>query len=398
MSRRSIFFLLIVLIASLEFFVSNEYLKGYLRSDEYLAKEIKTPLDSVYEYKIADEAPFRYRLLFSTIVTGTHDLLYDDKDAQGFYVSYKFWSIFFYVLSACAFFWLLIQCGFTDTLSFAGTMIYLLLPPMVMAYTLPVHTREDTAAYTLFFVGLGLLIKEGRWAFFVVSLLGVVTRETLLLLPLTYFFFGRDERLARKMAITFLPLVLWILVRLFSGGDKYDMWEGLRWNLDNPGQVIGFSFITFNFLWLSFLVHFSFFKRNTHFISADLRFFYRSSIFVFVVIFTTTFLGGIFNEVRLLHLFSPWMVIFFLDCIRNYSVPIMNTFGTKYYWLYAAGAFIFCGILLYFTLRNREDIIEPGKYAVPYDQWIIFSVCYIFVLLLFIPHLFTIVSQKRSVK
>jgi hypothetical protein len=241
MTRRGIFFLLIVLIAASEFLVSNEYLKGYLRSETYLAKEVKTPLDSISEYRIADEAPFRYRLLFSTLVRSTHDVLYDDTDADGFYVSYKFWSAFFYILSACSFFWMLLQCGFTERVSFGGTMIFLLLPPMVMAYTLPVHTREDTLAYSLFFIGLALLIKERRWPFFITSLLGVLTRETMLLLPLLYFFFGRDEKLNRKIMITAVPVILWILVRLFSGPAQYDMWEGLRWNMDNPEQVIGFS-------------------------------------------------------------------------------------------------------------------------------------------------------------
>jgi hypothetical protein len=397
MKMRSIFILLISLIATTEFFISNELLKGYLRSEINLAREVKTPLDSIHEYRIADEAPFKYRLLFPAIIKTTYNAIYSEDNPAGFYAIYKFWSLLFFVSSALTFYWLLSQCGFRDELSFAGTLIFLFLPPMLMAYTLPVHTREDTLAYTLFFLGLTFLLRERRWLFLVVSMLGVIARETLLLLPLLYLFYAND-RLIRKLLIAGLPAVVWLSIRYLMGNEPYDMWLGLRWNLDNPDQVIGFLFITFNFLWLSFVLHFLFYKRNMHFITTDLRFFYRSSLFALIVVVVTTFLGGIYNEIRLLYLCAPWMIILFLDCVRNYGSQFRRTIGTRNYVIFAICSLVFCGALLYIILTNRERLIVPGQYAVPYDQWIIISVCYIFIVLLLIPHLLTIFSLKKTLK
>ena len=398
MKTRAIHVLLIALFAGAQFFISNEFLKGYLRSPSTLAREIKTPLDSIDQYLIAEEPPFKYRILFPAIVKGTFSAMYDEGDETGFYHTYKFWSLLFYITSACSFFWLLSFCGFNAQQSFAGSIIFLLLPPMLMAYTLPVHTREDTLAYTLLFTGLILILSQRRWLFLMLCVIGVFVRETLLLLPLLYFFYGKDELVSRKILICAVPAAVWIGMRIGPGAESYDMWEGFRWNMDNPEQVVGFAFITFNFLWLSFLLHFAFYKRNLHFIGSDLRFFYRSSLFVFVVVMVTTFIGGIFNEIRLLYLLAPWMIILFLDCYRNYRDHFRVTAGTRNYWIFAAGSLLFCTGSLYLLLRNREDLIVPGKYAVPYDQWIIFSVCYIFVFLLFVPHLLTIFSLKRSAK
>ena len=149
MSTRAVFLSLIVLIAAAEFFVSNYALKGYLRSKEYLGREIKTPADSLAQYRIADEAPFKYRLVFSSIIKSSHHLMFDGNDSDGFYQTYRAWSLIFYVTSACAFYGLLLTCGFNPSLSFTGTLIYLAMPAMIMAYTLPVHTREDTLEITV---------------------------------------------------------------------------------------------------------------------------------------------------------------------------------------------------------------------------------------------------------
>lgn len=398
METRAILLSLVVLIATAEFFVSNHALKGYLRADDYLAREIKTPADSLHEYRIANEAPFKYRLVFSSIIKSTHHLFYHGNESEGFFQVYRAWSLLFYITSACAFYGLLLTCGFSPALSFTGTLIYLALPPSIMAYTLPVHTREDTLAYTLFFTGLAFIIRQQRWPFALVAILGVMTRETLLLLPLLYLLFGKDEKIARKIFILIFSIAVWIGIRLGLGSEHYDMWLGFHWNMNNPEQVIGFTFITFNFLWLTYLLHYLIYKRNLHYISGDLRFFYKSSIFVLVVILVTTFVGGIFNEVRLLNLFAPWMIIFFLDCFRNNQEHFRIVAGTKYYRLFAAGSLLVCAIMLYFALSHRSELIVPGKFAVPYDQWIIFSVCYIFAFMLLIPHLLRIFSQKNPSK
>lgn len=398
MDKRWIYGLLICAIAALLFYFSNYQLKGYLRSEVSLAKEVKTPLDSIDQYRIADEAPFKYRLLFPSFVKASYNLLFGPGDVQGFYQVFKFWSLVFYMTSALAMFFLLRSVSFSDNYSLAGALIFLFLPPMLVAFTLPVHTREDTLAYSIFFIGLMLLVQEKRWHFLLVCIPAVLTRETLLLLPLLYFFFSKDDLFIRRFFIAGVPGVLWLSVRLLLGHDEYDMWEGLKWNLANPEQVIGFLFITFNICWIPFLLHLLFFKKSIATASPGIGFFYRSSIFTLAVILITTFIGGIFNEIRLLYLFSPWMIILLLDFVRSNMDIFRAIFMKKTYWLYAAFSLIFCAVMLYFVSLYQDKIIVPGKWAVPYGQWIVLFVCYVFVMLLFMPVSFQVFRLRKSAK
>jgi hypothetical protein len=227
-------------------------------------------------------------------------------------------------------------------------------------------------------------------------MLGALTRETLLLLPLLYFFFAKDESIIRRFIIAGIPGAVWLSIRLFMGHEEYDVWEGLKWNLNNPEQVIGFLFITYNVLWIPFLFHLLFYKKNVFSSSEPIRFFYRTAVFSLVIILLTTFFGGIYNEIRLLYLFSPWMIVIFIDFLRNYSTVIRTTIQSRGYWFFALLSFLFCAALMYLFLLNQEKIIKPGKYNVPYGQWIVFSVGYIFFVMLFLPLSLKVFSLKKS--
>lgn len=396
MERRRNLLILLVLLASAQFFISNFCFRGYLRSPHTLGRELKTPVDALEDYRLVQEPPFKYRLVFPALVKYSHQLLYERGDSDGFYMVYFFWSLAFFLSAAIAFFWLLTVSGFSETLSFLGSLIFLLLPPMLFAYTLPVHTREDTLAYTVFFVALGLLLQKRWFFFFSLSLAAVLVRETLMLLPVLYLFYSGDKSIIRRFIVAGSPAALWLLVRFSAGNEPYDHWLGLRWNLANPEQVIGFSFVTFNVLWLTFFLERSRFRTPSIMLREGIRVFYHSSWLVLVLLAVTTFIGGIFNEIRLLNLYAPWMIIPFLVCIERFGNKLKLLAGTKNYRWYAVTTSVVCGVLLYYVLVNREKFIPPGKYAVPYDQWVIVSVCYIFVTLLFIPHLVTMIALKKS--
>jgi hypothetical protein len=398
MKNTWLFIALIAVMAGLLFFVSNHFMRGYLRSEITLAKEIKSPPVAIYRYTLSQEPPFRYRVVFPAIVKSIHTTFYTADDSRGFYVVYVGVSLIFYITSAVAMFWLLKQCGFDNILCFSGCIIYLLLPAMLLAFTLPVHTREDTLAYTLFFTGLGLLIRRDRWVFLCVSIAGALTRETLLLLPLLYLLFAKDERIFRRLFIAGVPVLAWLFVRFGLPQERYDVWEGLTWNLNNLEQVAGFTFIAFNVLWLPFVLHISFYRRHLHYTPQDLRFFYRTSLFTLLVILLTTFLGGIFNEIRLLFLFSPWMIILALDFWKNYREIIKSVFQTRTFRVVFMVCAVFCATLMFVVLQNREKLIPSGKYSVPYDLWVTLSIVYIFVFLTMIPPSYKVFFLKRRVK
>ena len=398
MNTRSTYLILICVFAGVLFFITNEYLRGYMRTPENLVREVKSPVDSIYVYKITSEAPFKYRLLFPAVIKASYDVAFEHPSPSGFYQTYRFWSWLFYITSAMAMFYLLDRVGFPLKYSLAGTFTFLLLPAMLLAFTLPVHTREDTLAYTLLFLGLAFLVEERRIAFLGISLLGALTRETLLLLPLLYFFFSNDENWIRRFVIAGLPGIVWLSLRLIIGQEKYDYWEGLRWNLDNPEQVIGFIFVTFNLCWIPFLLHLIFYGKTLKAEPRRLRFFYRTSLFTLAILFITTFVGGIYNEIRLLYLFSPWIIIIFIDFLWKNSDTIKTAMDSKFYWLYALLAAGFCAAVLYVISMYQERIIVPGKYNVPYDQWIVVTVVYFFLVLLFLPFCIKVLTLKKVAK
>lgn len=386
MNKQWLFLFILAFIAVVTFYVSNNTLHGYLRWEVNRDQVASGNLEALDYYKITNRAPFKYRLLFPAIVKSTFAATHSPDDVEGYYHTYKAWSLIFFTTAVLAMFLLLRTVGFDETYSFFGSMIFLFLPAMLMAFTTPVHTREDTLAYTLFFSGLIFLIRERRVPFVLISFLGVLTRETLLLLPLLYLFYSKDANILRRLMISAAPAALFVAVRVFIGFDKYDVFEGLKWNLNNPEQVVGFLFITFNVCWIPFLLHLLHYR---HSLSASqgspVHFFYKTSIFSLAVILLTTFVGGIFNEIRLLYLFCPWIIIICVDFVRSNLGVLKRAVAGRNYLIYSIGAVIFCLGIVYVILLNWQRIIVPGKFRVPYEVWILASSAYLLVILLFLP-------------
>jgi hypothetical protein len=115
-----------------------------------------------------------------------------------------------------------------------------------------------------------------------------------------------------------------------------------------------------------------------------------------ILIVLTTFLGGIFNEIRLLTLFAPWMIVILLNFVRNYYQNILETMRSKAFVIYAVFVMIFSLVAVVLIVENRELLIPSGRFAVPYDQWIVASAFYIFIFLLSIPITARIYHQKKA--
>jgi hypothetical protein len=389
-------YLIICLFATAIFFFSNENLRGYLRCDSCLGKEIQAPSDSLYQYNLSSKAPFKYRLLFPVIVKTTHQIVFGKDNNLGFYYTYKFWSLFFYVSASCLLFYLMSIAGFNNALSLAGAFLFILLPPMLMAYTLPVHTREDPLAYTILIGGLILLVKDKKWLFLFIASIGALCRETLLLLPMLYFFFAEDKIIMRRLFISGLPVLIWITLRVVMGHEEYDIAEGFRWNNNNIEQVIGFLFITFNVCWIPFLFHHLSFKKNVATANQLRKFFFKSAWLTLSVILLTTYFGGIYNEIRLLYLLAPWMILITLDFLERHMAEIKVGLFKPSYLIFIALTIMSGGILMYFVLRHQKELIVPGKYNVPYHLWIIVSMVYICITIIFVPISFRIFSLNKN--
>jgi hypothetical protein len=137
-------YLLIGLIATFIFYFSNISLRGYLNCDACLGKEIQAHKDSLYQYNLASKAPFKYRILFPTIVKTSHKFFFNEHNSIAFYYTYKFWSWLFYTTSACLLFYLMKLARFKDAIAFTGALIFILLPPCQ-------YTRAKIRSLILFY-------------------------------------------------------------------------------------------------------------------------------------------------------------------------------------------------------------------------------------------------------
>lgn len=373
---------ILLVLASAIFVINNTILEGSLMSREMLSVEIHAPADSLQLYRISETPPFHYRALFPGIVKGTMVML-GTPDSDTFFVVYRVWSWLFFISATVLFFFLMRSAGFDRGLSLAGAIVFLTLPPMLFAYTLPVHTREDTLAYSLLFLGLIFIVKEKPLPVFVISIIGIFCRETLLILPLFYFIFSRSPIFIRLAILglcgaTFLTwrLILW---------EQYFAWAGLRWNIANPAQVVGFLFLTFNVLWYPVvLLPFSQ-SRMRATATAEQEFFLRSAPAALIIIIVTTYVGGIFNEIRLLYLAAPWVIIVAARFWITFRDEILRAVKTPGFALIAVATLTGCALAAFYILQNMNALVARGRHPVPYELWVVAGAVYMALTLLFTP-------------
>ncbi len=372
--------------------VSNLWLGGYLFSYPGIGSEIAAPAEALYEWNLNQRAPFEYRLLFPAIVKGVWRVTAQTNSS--FYWSYVGVSLACGIGAALAFFQLLLSAGFSSRRSLLGVGMFLLLPPFLLAYTLPVHTREDTLAYLLLCVGLLLLIRKQYAGFALISVAGAACRETLLILPFVLLFFTNDLSFLKRALLASLPVVAWVLIRALVDTDheSYDPLDGLAWNLNNPAQVIGFAFIAFGPLWIGWIK-----GRNVYGPSPSANgvgLLARSAPWALTLILLSTFLGGVYNEIRLLYLGFPWVLTLSLLFFSTYAAQIKTIVKTTRYIKYV-GSLGIAGALVYYVLaKNFASVVGPVFYDVPVLIWLaIFSIMF-FISLAVLP-LYWLVGKHR---
>src|SRR5690606_37978935 len=131
------------------------------------------------------------------------------------------------------FFYLMLTVNFSPKVSFWGTVIFLLSPAIIFAYTLPVHTKEDFLGYAILCLGLIGIIKRNTPLIILCTVLGVTCRETLMLIPFTYLFFSNDT-IYKRLSVAALGFITLITVRVLLGLEKYGaLAQGFYYNVDN---------------------------------------------------------------------------------------------------------------------------------------------------------------------
>lgn len=386
--------LILVILAGSTFFASNTFLNGSLTNPFHLSGELKSPKDSTYLWKIGNEPPFQYRILHRAAITPIYKLVSGEQDNnQTFFLTYKIGALFFHLLAVLIFYFFLVQINLSE-MALSGAILFALLPPLAAAYNLPVHTREDTMAYSLLILGLLAIMKNKVPLIFLFAILGVLCRETLLLIPFVNLFFNKRQNLFLRLFISSIAFGTFLLVRWHFGLPSYDYWEGLRWNVANVDQVIGFSFITFGFLWLPFFLSF----LRTKEVTRTIPIITPSGPSVFVLVVATTFLGGIFNEIRLLYLLSPWVIVATLSYYLKNEKEIKLRFFSKRYLAFASIALLVAIVLGGFALSNATRLVGTSQYDIPFALWIVLTILQVYLSSITVPLLFKISQSTISSK
>ena len=353
----------------------------------HLSGELKSPKDSTYLWKIGNEPPFQYRILHRAAITPIYKLVSGEQDNnQTFFLTYKIGALFFHLLAVLIFYFFLIQINLSE-MALSGAILFALLPPLAAAYNLPVHTREDTMAYSLLILGLLAIMKNKVPLIFLFAILGVLCRETLLLIPFVNLFFNKRQNLFLRLFISSIAFGTFLLVRWHFGLPSYDYWEGLRWNVANVDQVIGFSFITFGFLWLPFLLSFLEKKENKSIIVA-------SGPYVLILVVGTTFVGGIFNEIRLLYILAPWVIISSLSYYIKNKKEIRHVVISKGYFTFMSTSLLIAITLGAFSFNNIDRLIGDSQYDIPFKLWIIITIVQLYLGIISLPVFFRVLKKN----
>ncbi len=389
-ANRSIFLSisLIVFLTLTIFQLNNGYLGGYLSNKSLTAKELKSTPDELYDWKLSQEAPFKYRVLFKYIISSAYRAT-NSTNSHTFYLLLKYFNLFFLIASAVSFFYLLFFLFKNINYALLGVIFYLSSPAIIMAFSLPVHTREDHLGFTILNIGLYSLFKR-KWGWFItLCILGVMARETLMILPFVYLFFIKHKSFSFRLFISSIPFITLVFLRITLGYESYDVGLGLRWNMNNLDQVIGFSFITFSWMWVPFFYNFKYTltKGNTTTItiSNEMDILIKSAPFVLILVLFTTFFGGIFNEIRLIYIIYPWVIVSTLYSFNTMRIlrTARQLWKSKYFTIFLVTVFSVLISLLFYILNNNS-IFPPSKFQIPVQSWVIISIVQLFLFCAFL--------------
>ncbi len=329
---------------------------GTITSPRNLALDLASPPNSPQDWNIQDWAVVKYRALFQLIVRGTWSTFFAPNDAWSFYVVFVTWSFLFFFGTLVAFFFYLRILEFDQRTSFVGCLLFLAAPPVLLAYKYPVYTREDPLAY--FLVVLGLIAAfRSKWIWVsVISAAAALTRETTLILPLTYFL-SEEEPWRKRILVWALPVLAFVGIRIVWGFVVGNSFQSSILNFRTPGETLAFLFCVFGVLWLPYL--FGLRDRWQQGVPANhaWQVLTSSGPIVFALVLVATLTIARAREIRILFIVFPWAIPFALDWFRRNSNYLKAQTGKLSYGLRALAIFGWLSIVvLYLDFAQRNGM------------------------------------------
>ncbi|MBN1478129.1 hypothetical protein JXA47_15340 [Candidatus Sumerlaeota bacterium] len=282
---------------------------SYLGSDEIFAqREVRcgTPPDySLFGENLSD--PYRARFLFRFVLVGIHRLLGHSTITE---MRVLFGALCL-LLSISISLTLLVTSqrvfGLTPWGGFLAALLWVVSLTHLNFFEYPCHGFEDLWCFEILLLGLAALQTQRRIPLHILMVAGVLSRETMLTLPLIWVLHrppGSGALHLRALGAIPYPLLCAVHRIILGGGIEYDMDLALQHNLHSPWAAVGFALATFGALWL--LAPFAWWQvkglRGTPLHG------WVAAVAVLTIAITTA-LGGRFIEHRVLFLAFPWMLI-----------------------------------------------------------------------------------------
>ncbi len=353
MSKPSASIITLVIVGTLVFLFNFKFTDSYMDTPEHLATELRSQADSAYTWQISRDVPFKYRLLFPKIVQATWAIVrHDANDNVSFVAVYRIWSYILFITAILTFYALLKTIGFSPQQILLGCLIFIVLPPMSFAFSVPVHTREDMLCYTILNLGLIAFLRGQTILMLAFAVTAVFCRETLLILPMVYFFYGKDK-LVTRLLVSAIPGITWVAMRFVVGYEKYNaVGDGLGDNIENLFLTCAFLLMTFNVLWLPFFITLFGPRKETN---PEFKLLIRTAPLAAGMILGTTLILGRVMEIRLLYLMAPWVIPIALHGFEQYRSEIRAYLRSLRFILLTVGCFVMLALGYWAVWKMRPD-------------------------------------------
>ena len=353
-SKTEIAYFAVLLVLLVLVFGLNGVAGSTISNPQNLATDLASPPDSPQDWSIQDWAVVKYRALFRLIVRGTWSTFFAPTDALGFYSVFVGWSFLLFFGTIVALYYYLRALEFDKRWSFAGCLLFLASPPVLLAYKYPVYTREDPLAYFLVVVGLIAAFRSRLWLVSVISAAAALTRETTLILPLAYFL-SAEEPWRKRVLVWVPPVLAFVGIRMVWGLAVGDSFASSILNFQTPGETAAFLFCVFGVLWLPYLSGLVDAWRKGVFPNQAWKVLTSSGLVVFALVMIATLTIARAREIRISFLLFPWAIPFALDWFRTRSGYFLARVRKLDYYALAFSFFaLLAALTLYLDFAQRD--------------------------------------------
>ena len=344
----------VLFIGLVAVFGLNIFAGGVISSPKDLAEGLASPPNSPQDWSIQDWSTVKYRALFRIVVQGVWSRVFAPSDAWGFYLTFVLLSFLFFYCALVAFYFYLRELEFDSPTSFIGCLLFLVSPPVLLAYKYPVYTREDPLAFFLVAVGLIAVFRSNLFWVCVIAFAAALTRETTLIVPLAYVV-ASNQPWRKRILVAVVPVIALLGIRLAWGNTIPDSLNSSILNFTYPGETIAFLFCVFGALWLPYLVNLFQRWRQADAPNHAWQVLVSSAPIVLVLVVVATLSISRAREIRIMFILFPWAIPLAMDWFRRNAIYLKSLVAQLSYRLFAIGIFAIIALIgIYFQLTNPD--------------------------------------------